>query len=269
MENHAVTADYTNFKEIDNVKVFVRLRPPPLGSEVKKVSELEENRGIALKGPNQKSHKFKFDQVFNEESDQANIHKVIGTKLVDKVLQGYNTCCFAYGQTGSGKTHSIFGAQSGPERGLLTRVTEYLFERIKDVENDEEDTKIKVEMTFMEMYCDQIRDLGAAVSSKPAEPRAESPTPSSPKKKIQKKLLQKRRRETMAPPGVSKSRKNLSTSDWFTLHKRLGFDEYAIHEDPSGHIYVKDAATLHVTSTREVNRILHAAFKLRATHGTS
>ena len=293
MDGHAVTADYTDFKEIDNVKVFVRLRPTPVDLEsgsFEKVSELGSDDRITLSA-NQKSHAFKFDRVFNEETDQAMVHKVIGTKLVDKVLQGYNTCCFAYGQTGSGKTHSIFGSQSGPNRGLLSRVTEHLFERIRDIQSDDE-VKIKVEMTFMEMYCDQIRDLGAAVSNK--EDRAPSPVPTSPKKKIQKKFREKKRRETLAPSGLTmKSMKNLTTSDWFALHKRLGFDEYvctlsslslflltqlskfstlnfryAIHEDSSGHVFVKDTATLPVSSTREVNRILQAGFKLRATHGT-
>ena len=38
-------------------------------------------------------------------ADQTKIYEAIGAPLLDKAINGYNTCLFAYGQTGSGKSY--------------------------------------------------------------------------------------------------------------------------------------------------------------------
>merc|ERR1719428_511579 len=66
---------------------------------------------------------------------------------------------FAYGQTGSGKTYSVFGEGGDVDRGLLPRVIEYLFEK---VEHQAATKEIGMVVSLLEVYLDQIRDLGRA-----------------------------------------------------------------------------------------------------------
>ena len=74
-------------------------------------------------------------------------------------MAGFNSCCFAYGQTGSGKTFTIFGEGGEERRGLLPRAVEYLFERIQERRERKE---IGMVCSFLEIYMDQVRDLGQA-----------------------------------------------------------------------------------------------------------
>ena len=80
----------------------------------------------------------------------------VARPLVQHTLRGYNACCFAYGQTGSGKTYSMFG-EGGPVRGIIPRAVEDLFRVVKHTPAQ---TEVTVLVTFLEIYCDQIRDLG-------------------------------------------------------------------------------------------------------------
>ena len=64
----------------------------------------------------------------------------------------------AYGQTGSGKTHSIFGGENDT-RGVIPRAVETVF---AEITKRSDTTETSVVVTFLEMYCDHIRDLGKA-----------------------------------------------------------------------------------------------------------
>lgn len=66
---------------------------------------------------------------------------------------------FFLGQTGSGKTYTIFGEGDADRRGLLPRTVEYLFDRIEECSERKE---IGMVCSFLEIYLDQIRDLGRA-----------------------------------------------------------------------------------------------------------
>ena len=81
--------------------------------------------------------------------------------VLDHCMNGFNGCCFAYGQTGSGKTYSMFGGD-GDQRGIIPRSVEYVFDCISKKNNVE----VSVVVSFLEMYCGEIRDLGRAYLDK-------------------------------------------------------------------------------------------------------
>uniref|UniRef100_A0AAR2K296 Kinesin family member 13A n=1 Tax=Pygocentrus nattereri TaxID=42514 RepID=A0AAR2K296_PYGNA len=96
--------------------------------------------------------------------DEANVPKYAGQEVVFKCLgegilqnafQGYNACIFAYGQTGSGKSYSMMGSVDQP--GLIPRLCCSLFERVGREEN--ETHSFKVEVSYMEIYNEKVRDL--------------------------------------------------------------------------------------------------------------
>ena len=87
------------------------------------------------------------------------------SQLVQSALDGYKVCLFSYGQTGSGKTHTMQGAGSeGGDRGLIPRCIEQIG-RAK-VAMEDKGWVYKMEVTFIEIYNEEIRDLLRGVSGK-------------------------------------------------------------------------------------------------------
>ncbi|XP_072548602.1 kinesin-like protein KIF13A isoform X4 [Salminus brasiliensis] len=155
------------------VKVAVRVRPMnrrEIELSTKCVVEMEENQTILHPPPSnakENSRKqpkvFAFDHCF-WSMDEANVPKYAGQEVVFKCLgegilenafQGYNACIFAYGQTGSGKSYSMMGSVDQP--GLIPRLCCSLFERVGREGN--ETHTFKVEVSYMEIYNEKVRDL--------------------------------------------------------------------------------------------------------------
>ncbi|XP_021172076.2 kinesin-like protein KIF13A isoform X4 [Fundulus heteroclitus] len=155
------------------VKVAVRVRPMnrrEIELNTKCVVDMEDNQTILhpppsnAKGENRKQTKvFAFDHCF-WSMDESNVPKYAGQEVVFKCLgegilenafQGYNACIFAYGQTGSGKSFSMMG--NGEQPGLIPRLCCSLFERVHKEENEAH--TFKVEVSYMEIYNEKVRDL--------------------------------------------------------------------------------------------------------------
>nr|XP_023411542.1 kinesin-like protein KIF13A isoform X2 [Loxodonta africana] len=106
---------------------------------------------------------FAFDYCFwsMDESNttkyagQEVVFKCLGEGILEKAFQGYNACIFAYGQTGSGKSFSMMG--NAEQLGLIPRLCCALFQRIS-LEQNESQT-FKVEVSYMEIYNEKVRDL--------------------------------------------------------------------------------------------------------------
>ncbi|XP_073534919.1 kinesin-like protein KIF13A isoform X3 [Phyllobates terribilis] len=106
---------------------------------------------------------FAFDYCFwsmdekNTEkyAGQEVVFKCLGEGILDNAFQGYNACIFAYGQTGSGKSFSMMGTADQP--GLIPRLCCALFLRAAEEENDSQ--TFKVEVSYMEIYNEKVRDL--------------------------------------------------------------------------------------------------------------
>ena len=78
-----------------------------------------------------------FEQLSPNFSSQEDIYQKLGRPLLEKSLEGFNTCLFAYGQTGSGKSYSITGTIEDP--GIVPRFCEELFKRIEDLQSGPDD----------------------------------------------------------------------------------------------------------------------------------
>uniref|UniRef100_A0A8C5WZ12 Kinesin family member 13A n=1 Tax=Laticauda laticaudata TaxID=8630 RepID=A0A8C5WZ12_LATLA len=88
-------------------------------------------------------------------ADQQVVFKCLGEGILEKAFQGYNACIFAYGQTGSGKSFSMMG--NAEQLGLIPRLCCALFQRITLEQNDSH--TFKVEVSYMEIYNEKVRDL--------------------------------------------------------------------------------------------------------------
>ena len=176
---HKVVHDFTDVNlSNENVKVYVRLRPPGDGTEVSKSMFTPASgtgvQKLSIKDPENKNYgeyAFMFDQTFYPDTGQNEIFHEVAKPLVDHCLAGFNACCFAYGQTGSGKTYSIFGLPEGEAMGITPRAVDYVFTALAQRAQEKE---VAVVVSFLEMYCDQIRDLGKAYLDKNSRPGSAS-----------------------------------------------------------------------------------------------
>ncbi|KAI0230208.1 hypothetical protein L0F63_001702 [Massospora cicadina] len=88
-------------------------------------------------------------------ASQKMVFEDIGRSMLDHAFNGYNTCIFAYGQTGSGKSYSMVGY--GEDKGIIPLTCAELFERIGL--NEDDHLRYNVEVSYMEIYCERVRDL--------------------------------------------------------------------------------------------------------------
>ncbi|XP_016378104.1 kinesin-like protein KIF1C isoform X3 [Sinocyclocheilus rhinocerous] len=77
--------------------------------------------------------------------------------MLQHAFEGYNVCIFAYGQTGAGKSYTMMGKQEEGQEGIIPQLCEELFEKIND--NSNEEISYSVEVAYMEIYCERVRDL--------------------------------------------------------------------------------------------------------------
>ncbi len=54
-------------------------------------------------------HRFQFNGIFDDTTTQERVFDTVGRRVLNSLLDGYNSTVFAYGQTGSGKTFTITG----------------------------------------------------------------------------------------------------------------------------------------------------------------
>ncbi|XP_064113452.1 kinesin-like protein unc-104 [Macrobrachium nipponense] len=90
-------------------------------------------------------------------ASQCDVFTDIGEEMLDHAFQGYNVCIFAYGQTGAGKSYTMMGKQEEGQEGIIPLICKDMFKKIADC-NDEE-LQYSVEVSYMEIYCERVRDL--------------------------------------------------------------------------------------------------------------
>ena len=156
------------------VKVAVRVRPfnkRELDVNSECVIDMTPQQTV-LKAPRKekKSPKsFTFDHCFwsmdkNDPkfSSQDYVYECLGVDVLDNAFNGYNACIFAYGQTGSGKSYTMMGAPTS--KGLIPKICDSLFTKI--TERTTANDSYKVEVSYMEIYNEKVRDLLCPKSDK-------------------------------------------------------------------------------------------------------
>eukprot|EP01119_Soliformovum_irregulare_P009831 TRINITY_DN2369_c0_g1_i1.p1 TRINITY_DN2369_c0_g1~~TRINITY_DN2369_c0_g1_i1.p1 ORF type:complete len:1807 (+),score=664.88 TRINITY_DN2369_c0_g1_i1:153-5573(+) len=98
-----------------------------------------------------------FDNTDPNYASQQTLFQDCGTQVIGNAWNGYNCSIFAYGQTGSGKSYSMLGY--GEDKGIIPLICENLFERIGASKVDDDRFLCKVEVSFMEIYNEKVKDL--------------------------------------------------------------------------------------------------------------
>ncbi|XP_053960731.1 kinesin-like protein Klp68D [Anastrepha ludens] len=146
------------------VQVVVRCRPisnreQSEGSE--EVVSVYPNRGVVeitnLTEANKEQTKmFTYDAAYDASASQINLYNEVVFPLVSSVLEGFNGCIFAYGQTGTGKTFTMEGVRGNNElQGIIPRTFEQIWLHINRTEN----FQFLVDVSYLEIYMEELRDL--------------------------------------------------------------------------------------------------------------
>ncbi|CAN0022263.1 unnamed protein product, partial [Discosporangium mesarthrocarpum] len=204
---------------------------------------------------------FSFDHVFWTECSQEEIFQAVAKPQVENILAGFNCCCFAYGQTGSGKTYSMFGQGGGDTRGMIPRCMEEIFVQLEILAKERE---VAVVVSFLEIYCDQVRDLGEAYMSQSHAGGENLKTTSDIYRQMRsaKQVSFQPRKRGSAGANLLHGGAGGAGSVWETYPSM----DLKIHEDVHGNVF--DLSLIPVTTLEEVLDIINLGLKLRATHET-
>nr|XP_045006468.1 kinesin-like protein KIF1B isoform X10 [Jaculus jaculus] len=153
-----------------SVKVAVRVRPfnsRETSKESKCIIQMQGNSTSIInpKNPKEAPKSFSFDYSYWSHTSpddpcfasQNRVYNDIGKEMLLHAFEGYNVCIFAYGQTGAGKSYTMMGKQEESQAGIIPQLCEELFEKIND--NCNEEMSYSVEVSYMEIYCERVRDL--------------------------------------------------------------------------------------------------------------
>ncbi|XP_040182354.1 kinesin-like protein KIF1B isoform X6 [Rana temporaria] len=153
-----------------SVKVAVRVRPfnsRELGKDSKCIIQMQGNSTSIInpKNPKEPAKSFSFDYSYWSHTSpedpsfasQNRVYNDIGKEMLEHAFEGYNVCIFAYGQTGAGKSYTMMGKQEETQAGIIPQLCEDLFEKIND--NNDDEVSFSVEVSYMEIYCERVRDL--------------------------------------------------------------------------------------------------------------
>ena len=141
----------------ERVKVALRVRPSfrDLSAQEEVPSALEVD-GTTVRpndGAEQRSV-YHFDHCVvgtpaNEVHDAELSSRV--KPLLDDLLKGYSASVLAYGQTGSGKTHAM--------SALTDEALRHIFALADEAKASSSSKTITIDATYIECYCEELRDL--------------------------------------------------------------------------------------------------------------
>lgn len=122
------------------------------------VEEDKNGRKAQVKAPKIFTFDHAYDSIDRESekfSSQSTLFQDLGVELLARAFDGYNCCIFAYGQTGSGKSYTMMGQED--DKGMIPMICEELFRQISSREKEE--IRCTVEVSYLEIYSEQVRDL--------------------------------------------------------------------------------------------------------------
>lgn len=165
--------------EDGHVRVVARIRPLSKTEKEKKcvevitslaaleksinntIKETNEPELLQVQVPDAPKRWFELDAVFDKNSTQEEVYIKSGARkaVTESIFKGFNCTVLAYGQTGAGKTFSMGTAITditlSPMDGMIPRCCVDLFDAIQE----KCDGNAKVELSYLEIYNEEIRDL--------------------------------------------------------------------------------------------------------------
>ena len=162
----------------------------------------------------------------------------------------------------------MFGNE-GDIRGVIPRSIEYLFQALSKRANTNE---VAMVCSFLEIYNDQIRDLGKAYLVAMGVENSTSVALYEKTSDIFENLAGKRGNPYFAPafhrPGSALASTAEGRPGIKEVQDEYNTMNYEIREDNEGTVFVKDLSLVPVTTMEEVLSMITMGLRVRATHET-
>jgi len=107
---------------------------------------------------------FRFDRVFSETMQQADVYELSARRLVMDFLNGRSASIICYGQTGSGKTYTMFQPPVLSEtvdhrdlRGIVPRAFDEIFDAVGCWNRQRHEIRLGV--SYVELFGNEVSDL--------------------------------------------------------------------------------------------------------------
>ncbi|XP_033642140.1 kinesin-like protein KIF1A isoform X2 [Asterias rubens] len=157
---------------MSSVKVAVRVRPfnsREIARSAECIISMTDGKTTTIANPKaggkEQPKSFNFDHSYwstttpddPEYASQKRVYDDLGQEMLAHAFEGYNVCIFAYGQTGSGKSYTMMGKQETSQEGIIPLLCKELFEKISG--SADVNMQYSVEVSYMEIYCERVRDL--------------------------------------------------------------------------------------------------------------
>jgi hypothetical protein len=162
----------------------------------------------------------------------------------------------------------MFGSD-GNIRGIIPRSVEYLFQTLSRKTTS---TEVAMVCSFLEIYNDQIRDLGKAYLVAMGVESSSSMALYEKTSDIFENLAGKRGNPYFAPafhrPGSAVASNAEGRPGLKEVQDEYNTMNYEIREDNEGNVFVKDLSLVPVTTMEEVMSLISMGLRVRATHET-
>ena len=141
-----------NIIKIESSTTLKLISPTEYNSFIDGSKYLNNEKGIEV--TKTKEYYFKFDYIFDKDSQQNEVYLYSTSFLVNNIFEGFNSMVFAYGNTGSGKTYTMFG--TGDKPGVIVRAINQILNMMesKGINNE-----YNLQMSYFEIYNESIYDL--------------------------------------------------------------------------------------------------------------
>ena len=154
------TEEEKNYSNINMIKVessttLKLISPIEYNSFIEGTKFLNNEKGIEV--TQTKEYIFKFDYIFDQNSQQNIVYQYSTSFLVSNIFEGFNSTIFAYGCTGAGKTYTMFG--TGDKPGIIIRAINQI---LNSMENKGINSLYDLQMSYFEIYNENIYDLLSA-----------------------------------------------------------------------------------------------------------
>ena len=152
------------YEKENGSKQIVTSLPSLEGSKRPLSGPSTEPEVLQVKPPDADKRWFELDAVFDGNSTQQEVYVRSGAQnaVQNDIFKGFNCTILAYGQTGAGKTFTM-GTAAGCKQvqesdGVIPRACADLFQMI----DERCDGNAQVELSYLEIYNEEIRDLMVA-----------------------------------------------------------------------------------------------------------
>ncbi|CAG9320241.1 TRIP4_1 [Blepharisma stoltei] len=142
-----------------SIQVMLRVRPADPESYENVYAIASNNTDIQFFLPDKEPQGFQFHKIFQPFCSQNDIFDQAASQQVDQFLSGHDALVFACGPEDSGKSYSLFGnlSPNNEANGVIPKALVHVFKKIETMKSRKE---IGVIASFVEIYMNQVRDLG-------------------------------------------------------------------------------------------------------------